>query len=108
MKLYVTRGIDGEPVKTLGEAKSKTQAWKKIYEFKDESKKAGEAKVETYDRILKLGEGKLAVDFGDYSRFILIEADHESKKDIAEVEAFWNPPVTAAKSSKRASKLKKK
>ena len=38
MKLYVTRGIDGEMVKTLGEAKSKTQAWKKIYEFKDASK----------------------------------------------------------------------
>lgn len=106
MKLYVTRGIDGEMVKTLGEAKSKTQAWKKIYEFKDASK--DHLKVETYDRILKLGEGKLAIDFGDYSKFILIEADHESKKDVAEVEAFWNPPVTAAKSSKRASKLKKK
>lgn len=106
MKLYVTRGIDGEMVKTLGEAKSKTQAWKKIYEFKDESK--DHLKVESYDRVLKLGEGKLAIDFGDYSKFILIEANHESKKDVAEVEAFWNPPVTAANPSKRASKLKKK
>lgn len=107
MKLYVTRGIGGEILKTLGEAKSKTQAWKKICKFKDASK--DHLKVETYDRILKLGEGKLAVDFGDYSKFILIEADHESKRDAAEVEAFWKPPVAAASpSSKRASKLKKK
>lgn len=90
MKLYVTRGIDGEMVKTLGEVKTREQAWKKICKFKDESKKAGEAKVETYDRILKLGEGKLAVDFGDYMKFILIEANHESKKDVAEVEALYS------------------
>ena len=108
MKLYVTRGIGGEMVKTLGEVKTREQAWKKICKFKDESKKAGEAKVETYDRILKLGEGKLAVDFGDYMKFILIEANHESKKDVAEVEAFWNPPQPKTRRMRKAAKLQNK
>ena len=103
MKLYVTRGIGGEILKTLGEAKSRSQAWKLICTFKDESK--NNLKIEQYDRILKLGEGKLAVDFGDYLSFILIEADHESKKDVAEVEAFWNP---TSEMQKRRPKLKKK
>lgn len=103
MKLYVTRGIGGEILETLGEAKSKTQAWKLICNFKDVSR--DRLKVETYDRVLKLGEGKLAVDFGDYSRFILIEADHELRRDVAEVEAFWNP---TPENAKRRPKLKKK
>ena len=106
MKLYVTRGIDGEMLKTLGEVKTREQAWKKIYEFKDASK--DHLKVETYDRILKLGEGKLAVDFGDYMKFILIEANHESKKDVAEVEAFWNPPQPKSRRRRESAKLQNK
>ena len=103
MTLYLTRGVGGEILETLGEAKSRSQAWKLICNFKDESRDW--LKVESYDRILKLGEGKLAVDFGDYLKFILVEANHESKRDVAEVEAFWNP---TSGNAKRRPKLKKK
>ena len=93
MKLHVTRGIDGDVMKTLGEVASKDQLWKKICQFKDETKKAREAKVESYDRILKLGEGRLAIDFGDYSLFLLVESDG-TEHDAKEVEEFWNPPAS--------------
>lgn len=74
MKIFETREIGGEKIGScLGTAKSATAAWKIIYAFKD--KYQNDLKVETYDRILRLESGDLAIDFGDYSRFLLIESD---------------------------------
>ena len=92
MKIFVTAGIGGEKVENLGEVKTSKQVWKTIYKFKDKAKDSSKIlKVETYDRILKLSQDKLAIDFGDYSRFILVEADQSSKKDMKEIQEVWHP-----------------
>lgn len=89
MKIFETLGIDGEKIgECLGTVNSSKDAWKIIDRFKTEHK--NDLKVEIYDRIIKLGPEKLAVDFGDYSRFILIESDG-TKLDNSAVAEFWNP-----------------
>ena len=89
MKIFETIGIGGKKVgKCLGVAKTAKEAWKIIYAFKDKHK--NELKVETYDRIMKYEPGKLAIDFGDYSRFLLIESD-STKLDLDALEEVWHP-----------------
>ena len=89
MKIFETIGIGGKKVgKCLGVAKSAKEAWKIIYSFKDEHK--SNLKIETYDRIMKLEAGRLAIDFGDYSRFLLVESDG-SKIDLNALEEVWHP-----------------
>lgn len=89
MKIFETKGIGGRKVeKCLGVAKNAKEAWKIIYAFKDKHK--NELKVETYDRIMRLEPGKLAIDFGDYSRFLLVESDG-TDLDLDALEEVWHP-----------------
>lgn len=89
MKIFETIGIGGKKIgKCLGVAKTAKETWKIIYAFKDAHK--NNLKVETYDRIMKLEAGRLAIDFGDYSRFLLVESDG-SKIDLNALEEVWHP-----------------
>lgn len=89
MKIFETKGIGGRKVgKCLGVAKNAKEAWKIIYAFKDKHKNV--LKVETYDRIMRLEPGKLAIDFGDYSRFLLLESDN-TELDLNALEEVWHP-----------------
>lgn len=88
MKISTTRHIDGEKLEVLAEdVKSKKEAWEIIWKFKDD--KLGKLKVESYDRILKISDEKLAIDFGDYSTFILVESDG-SASDARAIQTFWS------------------
>lgn len=89
MKIFETCGIGGKKIgKCLGLAKTAKEAWKIIYAFKD--KHRDDMKVETYDRIMRLGPGELAIDFGDYSRFLLLESDN-TELDLNALEDVWYP-----------------
>ena len=89
MKIFETKGIGGKKIgKSLGSPKTAKEAWKIIYGFKDKHK--DDLKVEAYDRIIRLEPGKLAIDFGDYSRFLLVESDN-TKLDLDELEEVWHP-----------------
>ena len=89
MKIFETKGIGGKKVgKFLGVAKNAKEAWKIIYAFKDKHKNV--LKVESYDRIKRLEPGKLAIDFGDYSRFLLLESDN-TELDLNALEEVWHP-----------------
>lgn len=89
MKIFETKGIGGKKTGScLGVAKNAKEAWKIIYAFKDKHK--NELKVEAYDRIMWLEPRKLAIDFGDYSRFLLLESDN-TELDINVLEEVWHP-----------------
>lgn len=88
MKISLTRGIARDQVeRCLGRALTPTKAWKIIDAFKDEHKK--EYKIEPYNRLLKVDSRRIAIDFGDYSYFFLVEADL-TEKDLAALELMWN------------------
>lgn len=98
MKILLTRGIAGDQVgKCLGKASTPAKAWKIIDTFKDEHKK--EYKIEPYNRLLKVDSRRIAIDFGDYTYFFLVEADLD-EKDLAALELMWNPEGEAAKKTK--------
>ncbi len=90
MKVFEALGIGGEKTsECLGVAKSAQEAWKIIHAFKVENQ--DRLKVESYDRIIQLGSGKLVIiDFGDYSRFLLVESDG-SEDDLKALEDFFHP-----------------
>lgn len=93
MRISTTRGIDGDKLEVLAEGvKSTSDAWKIIYDFKDKS--LGKMKVEVYDRILKLDDNsRLAVDFGNYSTFILVEAENDTSAELCLIDTFWNAKI---------------
>ena len=89
MKIFETKGLGGEKIgNCLGVANNAKEAWKIIYDFKDTHK--NELKIETYDRIVRLEPRKLAIDFGDYSRFLLLESDN-TELDLNVLEEVWHP-----------------
>lgn len=70
--VWLTRGMFGEKLEKIaencgsfGDAMFRIEKWKKAH-------KGGEYKIETYDRIICGKEKGTAVDFGDYSYFMLI------------------------------------
>lgn len=88
MKMFETLGIGGEKTsECLGVAKSAQEAWKIISDFKAENQ--DKLKVESYDRVIQLDAKKLVIDFGDYSRFLLVESDG-SEDDLKALEDFFS------------------
>ena len=71
-EVWLTRRMFGEKLEkiaeccSLGEAETAISVWKKAH------KGDPEYKIEEYDRIIQGGGRGVAVDFGDYSYFMLI------------------------------------
>ena len=70
MKLYVTKGFDGEKVHCFGEFQSERSLNSAILNFKNNSKER--YRITPYETITSTNDGKV-VDFGDYSYFLKIE-----------------------------------
>lgn len=88
MEITLTRGIDGKKVgRRIGKASTPEKAWKIIDAFKEAHKQ--DYKIEPYTRILKIDSRKIAIDFGDYSYFLLIEADL-TEKDLDAIDKMFN------------------
>lgn len=78
MRLYLTKGMFGERLEQIGD---ETQEVKKIiehiYNWKNNDDHKRQYKIESFDS-LTFGKGEIAVDFGDYKTFMLIDGIDES------------------------------
>lgn len=70
MKLYLTKGFDGEKIHSFGEFSDEKSLNSAIFNFKNNSK--GKYRTTPYETITSSNDGKI-VDFGDYSYFLKIE-----------------------------------
>lgn len=71
MNLNLTKGMDGDLVEEIATSDDISVLMVAMQKWKDKNK--GNYKVEPYNRFLFHKEdGKLIIDFGDYSYFLLI------------------------------------
>ena len=67
MKLYLTKGMFGDKLETIGAETENDDANKKKY------------KIESYDRLI-FGKNEIAIDFGDYMYFLLVDCVSDDQK----------------------------
>ena len=71
-EVWLTKCMFGEKLEKIAECGSFDDAMTAIASWKDAHKADPEYKVEKYDRVIYGNEKGTAVDFGDYSYFMLI------------------------------------
>ena len=70
--VWLTRGMFGEKLEKIAECDSFDDAMAVIAGWKETHKADPEYKIEKYGRVIYGNEKGTAVDFGDYSYFMLI------------------------------------
>ena len=80
-EVWLTRHMFGEKLEKIADCDSFDEAMTAIFNWKDTHKVDPEYKIEKYDRIIYGKEKGTAVDFGDYSYFMLIT----SGENVSEV-----------------------
>lgn len=79
LKVELTKGLDGETVKTIGECNTWQEARDIIWYFKNDPMTIKNYKVERYDTIHRVKSNNAdedsysLIDFGDYSYFIRVK-----------------------------------
>lgn len=75
MKLFLTKGMFGEHIKQIGnDSENVKTILEHIFAWKNNDENQKLYKVEKYDRLIfNDTDGKIAIDFGDYMTFMLIE-----------------------------------
>lgn len=71
-EVWLTRRMFGEKLEKIAECRSFDDAMTAIFNWKEAHKADPEYKVEKYDRVIYGEEKGAAVDFGDYSYFMLV------------------------------------
>lgn len=74
-EVWLTRHMFGEKLEKIADCGSFDEAMAAIFNWKVTHKSDPEYKIEKYDRIIHGKEKGAAVDFGDYSYFMLITPD---------------------------------
>lgn len=82
-EVWLTRHMFGKKLEKIAECGSFDDAMTAIAGWKDVHKADPEYKVEKYDRIIYGKEKGTAVDFGDYSYFMLIIPTCKQAMDIS-------------------------
>ena len=72
MEMWLTKGMFGEKVELVAEETDSVKTvMERLFMWKSDETNRRRYKIERYDRML-FGEEGVAVDFGDYSWFMLI------------------------------------
>lgn len=71
-EVWLTKRMFGEKLEKIAECRSFDDAMAAVAGWKDAHKADPEYRVEKYDRVIYGNEKGTAVDFGDYSYFMLI------------------------------------
>jgi len=84
MEMWLTKGMFGKKAELVaGETDNVKSVMEKLFMWKNDEANRTRYKVEPYDRLVFGGEKGVAVDFGDYSWFMLITgegAEHVAKE----------------------------
>lgn len=76
MELWLTKGLFGEKTEKLAETECAKTVLERIFAWKHDDGNRKAYKMENYDRMLfDPKRNETAVDFGDYSTFMLIAGD---------------------------------
>ena len=79
-EVWLTRHMFGEKLEKIADCGSFDEAMTAIFNWKETHKSDPEYKIEKYDRIIYGKEKGTAVDFGDYSYFMLIMPGEDAPK----------------------------
>ena len=80
MKLYLTKGMFGDKLETIGaETENVKNIIKHIFGWKNDDANKKKYKIESYDRLI-FGKNKIAIDFGDYMYFLLVDDMSDDQK----------------------------
>lgn len=77
MEVWLTFHMFGEKIEKIADCSSIDDAMNKIMGWKQNNIDNNLYKIEKYDRIIYGKEKGIAVDFGDYSYFMLILSKYE-------------------------------
>ncbi len=84
MRLFVTKGLDGEHLEEIDVSnKDISQVLSTIDAWKNENKKSKKYKIEPYNRII-FCSNHLLIDFGDWCYFFKV--DDMSQEDFQDLE----------------------
>ena len=80
MKLYLTKGMFGDKLETIGaETENAKNIIEHIFGWKNDDANKKKYKIESYDRLI-FGKNKIAIDFGDYMYFLLVDGVSDDQK----------------------------
>lgn len=80
MKLYLTKGMFGDRLEQIGdETKNVKTILEYIFGWKNNDEHRHQYKIENFDRFV-FGKNEIAIDFGDYKTFMLIDGINEELK----------------------------
>ena len=84
MKITVTQGMAGKKVEAIDvNCKSVEDMWEKISRWKKSKKNDENYRIAYYDRqLFNTDEHKLIIDFGDYSKFILVKCTKKEWNEL--------------------------
>lgn len=72
MEMWLTKGMFGDKTELVApETDSVKTVFEKLYMWKHNPANEARYKIERYDRMV-FREGEMAIDFGDYSSFMLV------------------------------------
>ena len=75
MEMWLTKGMFGDKEKLIAEdTEDPKKVFKALFAWKNDAANKKRYKIEQYDRFV-FGEGGVAIDFGDYARFMLVAGD---------------------------------
>lgn len=80
MKLHLTRGMFGDKIAEIGtETENVKTVLEYIFAWKNDDVNKRQYKIEKYDRLV-FGNSQIAIDFGDYATFFLVDDVSEEQK----------------------------
>lgn len=80
MKLHLTRGMFGDKIVEIGtETENVKTVLEHIFAWKNDDVNKRQYKIESYDRLV-FGNSQIAIDFGDYATFFLVDDVSEEQK----------------------------